>query len=258
MILVARGHQSRIRERLHALQGVSVPIVVDNGSGETEGFEEEFPQVRFIRLPRDFGLTKALNLGIRAATADRVMLLSPDVTITAETIEALAGVLDEEAGVGAVCPLLVGPGGSPTAQVSELPSRSQPNPPLRPAQAGEHPARATVDAIMFRAFFLRALRQIDERYGEYGSSIELSRQVMRANKSILIHPRATAVMEQAPPATTNAQEVDREVGTFRYLAKHAGFLAGVGYLAQRVLAALFSFRFGKVAALVGLKKIDGN
>ena len=41
-------------------------------------------------------------------------------------------------------------------------------------------------AIMFRAFFLRALRHIDERYGTYGSSIEICAQMRRAAKKIVI------------------------------------------------------------------------
>jgi hypothetical protein len=111
---------------------------------------------------------------------------------------------------------------------------------------------------MFRAFFLRALRTIDERYGDYGSSIELSRQVLRANKTILIHPTATAAFQESTESLSGAQQADREVGTYRFLAKHAGFAAGLGYLVKRVFAALFSLRLGRVVSLVSLKKIDGG
>ena len=41
-------------------------------------------------------------------------------------------------------------------------------------------------AVLYRSFFLRALRQIDERYGDYGSSIDLCAQVRRASKKIVI------------------------------------------------------------------------
>src|SRR6266513_6148225 len=42
-------------------------LVVDNGStdGSTD-LESEFPNVRFIRMPRNFGLTKALNVALRS------------------------------------------------------------------------------------------------------------------------------------------------------------------------------------------------
>ena len=39
---------------------------------------------------------------------------------------------------------------------------------------------------MFRAFFLRALRQIDERYGTYGSAVEICAQMRRAGKKIVV------------------------------------------------------------------------
>ncbi len=233
-------------------------VVVDNGSGDSAGLDADYPGARFVRLPRNFGLTKALNVGIRAASSELVMLLSPEVEITAAAIEVLADALDAEPNVGAVCPLLLTPDGRVAEQVSEPPSPSDPDPKPRAAAAGEQARCVNGKAMMFRAFFLRALRHIDERYGDYGSSIELCRQVLRANKTILIHPSATAVFSERAESPSSAQQADREVGTYRFLAKHAGFAAGLGYLVKRVLSALAAFRFGRVFSLVTLKKIDGG
>ena len=49
---------------------------MDNGStDDSTALEPEFPEIRFMRLPRNFGLTKALNIGIRSAEADYLFLL---------------------------------------------------------------------------------------------------------------------------------------------------------------------------------------
>ena len=43
-------------------------IVVDNGSSDGSAqLDTDFPQAQFIRLPKNFGPTKAMNLGWRAA-----------------------------------------------------------------------------------------------------------------------------------------------------------------------------------------------
>ena len=254
VVIVTRNQAAALQLRLEALRDMPLVIVVDNGYDDTRDLDELFPRVRFIRLPRDFGLTKALNLGIRAADAEMVFFLSPDVEISPSAIVALADTLESNPGIGAVCPLLL----DAAPQVSALPTSSQPDPPLRPAQAGESVPCASGNAILFRSFFLRALRHIDERYGDYGSSIELCQQVRRANKTILIHPTATAILHARPAPLTSAQQADRELGTARFLRKHESFTAGALYQLQRTFAALVSFKIGKLAALVSQKKIDGN
>ena len=249
VVIVTRNQAQQLQLRLEALRDMPLVIVVDNGHDDTLDFEELFPHVRFIRLPRDFGMTKAFNLGIRAAEAHMVLFLSPDVEISSSAIHELADTLDGNPDIGAVCPLLNG-----AAQVSELPTSAQPHPPLRAAVAGESVPCATISAILFRSFFLRALRHIDERYGDYGSAIELCQQVKRANKTILIHPTAAAVLHENLTPLTAVQEADREIGTARFLRKHENFAAGTSYQVRRALAALFSFKIAKVTALVTQKK----
>ena len=81
-------------------------IVVDNGS--TDGSAEvldDFPNVQPIRLPKNFGLTKALNVGVRAADGEYILLLHDDARIPAEAVARLADFLESRPEVGAVCPL---------------------------------------------------------------------------------------------------------------------------------------------------------
>src|SRR5689334_24986326 len=97
-------------------------IVVDNGS--TDGaatLDNEFPNTQFIRLPKNFGLTKALNLGWRAADAEYVFFLHDDTEVQPSTIGTLADALDANADAAAVCPLLVNDKGEPAPQLGELP-----------------------------------------------------------------------------------------------------------------------------------------
>ena len=142
-VVIANGHADQLRRCLDALGSGLAVVVVDNGWNDSAGLDADYPAVRFVRLPRNFGLTKALNIGIRAVAAEMVMILSPDVEITGPAVEMLADALDAEPNVGAVSPLLVTPSGTLAAQVSALPSVAKPDPVFRAAAPGEQAACIT-------------------------------------------------------------------------------------------------------------------
>jgi GT2 family glycosyltransferase len=228
-------------------------LVVDNGSRDgSASLDDEFPDVRFSRLPRNFGLTRALNIGIRAADRDYVLLLHDDVRISRSAVVALAEFLDKRPDVAAVCPLLNGP------QVRSLPTPSDPDPTPRPAVAGGAEIVAECvsgAAIMVRAAFLRAMGHVDERYGNYGSDIELCARVRSSNRKLVVLSGIAAQHNTTPsPMSGSALDGDHAAGTAAFLSKHHGFAAGLLYRVRVSILALFSFRF----SVLGGAKIDGS
>src|ERR1700689_2159906 len=127
-------------------------IVVDNGSRDgAEALPDEFPAVRFSRLPKNFGLTKALNIGLRSVEGEYILCLHDDVRITGEAVTRLADFLESRPDVGGVCPLLTDAAGNPVPQLRNLPNPSDPDPALRLAAAGEDTTVECVSgALMFR------------------------------------------------------------------------------------------------------------
>src|ERR1035438_9902706 len=92
-------------EKSEARESIQL-IVVENGSRDGSAqLDAEFPAVQWIRLPKNFGLTKAMNLGWRAADAEYVFFLHEDTELPPTAVAALAGVLDSHADAAAVCPL---------------------------------------------------------------------------------------------------------------------------------------------------------
>jgi GT2 family glycosyltransferase len=262
VVIVALNRIDSLRRGLSALGDAHQVLVVDNGSTDgSQELDEEFPSVRFIRLPKNFGLTKALNIGIRAAEGSCILLLHDDAVISGDNAAKLAGYLDQNTDAGAVCPLLLTDSGAPATQVRDLPSPSAPDPGLRLAEGGAETAVPCVSgaALMFRSFFLRALRQIDERYGTYGSMIELCMQVRRANRKLVILRDVTAVHEQLlSPVNKSTLEGDRTHGTAVFLGKHYGLMSGLLYRLKSGLAGLFTVRFKVLAGALGGVKIDGG
>jgi GT2 family glycosyltransferase len=250
VVIVTFRRPAQLRELLTGLPALQV-IVVDNGSrDDTLNLDDEFPEVRFTHLQRNFGLTRALNIGIRASDGDYVLLLHDDIRISASSVATLAEFLENRPDVAAVCPNFNGP------QVRPLPTPANPDPPLAvPAQGDEMAAECVSGAaIMVRAGFLRSMGHIDERYGNYGSEIEICAQVKSSGRKLLSLKDVPAQHDYSPSAVpVTYLEGDRIAGTTAYLGKHHGFAAGLIYRLKSSLKALVTFRFRALAAA----KIDG-
>jgi GT2 family glycosyltransferase len=88
IIIVSWKVKDRLRENLQALFASSRAIsfevfVVDNNSGDgtVEMVKHDFPEVKLIANPDNFGFAKANNQAIKLATGDFVQLLNPDMKI---------------------------------------------------------------------------------------------------------------------------------------------------------------------------------
>jgi N-acetylglucosaminyl-diphospho-decaprenol L-rhamnosyltransferase len=244
-------HSSNDMERLQV-------IVVDNGS--TDGaaqLDHEFPNVQFIRLPKNFGLTKALNLGWRASDAEYVLFLHDDTRIEPDTIAQLASALDANPDAAAVCPLLVNDAGQPAPQLGELPPTGN----WRPAEpVGSEPFAvqyARGAALMMRVYFLKAIRQIDARYGQFGSDADIAAEIRRASRKILLIPTAR-VWHLGARGYSAIERADFLQARAVFLGKYYGFGAGVKARIGSVLGPLAGFRFGELRHTIGGQKIDGT
>src|SRR5258708_21060323 len=84
VVVVSHNRAAMLRRCLESIEkaeGRSAlqVIVIDNGSSDGSArLDAEFPHLQWIRLPKNFGLTKALNLGWRAPDAPYVYFLHDD------------------------------------------------------------------------------------------------------------------------------------------------------------------------------------
>ena len=263
VVIVSLQRVESLRRSLQWLGDTHQVIVVDNGSSDgAANLDDEFPGVQYSRLPKNFGLTKALNIGLRAIEGEYILCLHDDTRITADAVSRLADFLEAHPEAGAVCPLLTDDSGRPVPQARALPTPANPDPELVPPTAiGEEIPVDSVSgaAIMFRAFFLRALRTIDERYGTYGGTVEICAQMRRSGKKVVILRGVTAVHEGLrSPVPANILDADRAAGTAAFLGKHHGFASGLIYRLKTGLSAFFTLRFSLLAGAISGQKIDGS
>ena len=233
-------------------------IVVDNGSTDGSAqLENEFSNIRFFRLPKNFGLTKAMNIGWRAAEADYVLFLHEDTELEPAAIGRLAAVLDSQADAAGVVPLLVNAEGQPAPQLGALPPDGR----YRPAQpSGTEPIPVDYPrgaALMLRAFVIKSMRQVDERYGQFGSDADLAAHIRRGGKRILLVPEARARHYSGEPYDA-MRRADFLLGRAAFLGKHVGVTTGIQARVAAILGPLLSFHWGELHYTLAGQKIDGN
>ena len=157
----------------------------------------------------------------------------------------------------AVCPLLVDAEGRPAPQLGSLPPDGQ----WRPAQvAGDEPVAVEYPrgaAIMARVFYIKAIRQIDERYGQFGADADLAMQIRKASRKILLVPSAR-VRHEGGRRYTRLERADFLLARAVFLGKYQGFAAGLQARLAAVFGPLLGFRFGELKHTLAGQKIDGT
>jgi GT2 family glycosyltransferase len=169
----------------------------------------------------------------------------------------LADALDANADAAAVCPLLVDAAGNPAAQFGALP----PNGVWRPAQSGndqprpvEYPRGA---ALMARVFYIKATRQIDERFGQFGGDADLAAQFRRASRKILLVP-AVRVFHLGAGDYSAQERADALLAHAAFIAKYQGFFPGMMARLASIFRPLLQLRFGELRYTLAGQKIDGS
>jgi GT2 family glycosyltransferase len=198
-----------------------------------------------------------MNLGWRAADAVYVMFLHDDTRVEPDAIPLLAAVLDNNADAAAVCPLLIDDKGGAAPQLGSLPPTGE----WRPADPiGTDPFAvqyARGAAMMARVFFIKAIRQIDARYGQFGCDADLAAEIRRASRKILLVPSAK-VWHRGSQAYSTLERADFLQSRVVFMGKYFGMGAGIRARIASVLGPLTGFRLGELRYTASGQKIDGT
>ncbi len=265
VVVISHDRQQMLRACLESLEKSEGReklqiVVVDNGSVDGSAqLDSEFADVQWIRLPRNFGLTKAMNLGWRAADAEYVFFLHDDTEVPPGAAMRLADVLDANADAAAVCPLLVDRDGfRPGAcKFGSLPLDGKwraGDPKSDAPSAVEYPRGA---ALMARVFYIKATRQIDERFGQFGGDADLAAQFRRAVKKVLLVPDVR-VFHLGAEQYDSLERADLLLAHATFLGKYQGFMEGMVARLAAIMGPLFGFRFGELRYTISGQKIDGT
>jgi len=266
-VIVAHNQRDALIRCLRSLEASTIRqrmeiIVVDSGSSDGSGrVDEEFEQITVLRLPRDFGKSRARNIGVRTAKADLLLFADPGVEFDPAAVERMVEALERDEQAAAATPEFRTPQGQRVSCARALPDSGM----LRDAShgSGALPASDQLEAIADWAFLLRkpvlkGMNGFDEkRFSEFWAELEVCWQIRNAGKRIIEAAGAGAVLHETldrrDPALLTA---DRVSGAAAYVGKHQGFAAGLLFRIASALSALFSGRISLFTSIVSGSRVD--
>ncbi len=250
VILISQGQIERLRASLASLpkDGSLEVLVVDCGSRDGSGrLDEEFPGTTFLRLPHNFGWTRAFNIATRTAKGDFLFYLPTGRCVEPDTVARLLAALEGNPQAGAVCP---------AGEFFALPKAGDTALRPVPAAAAEYPFE---QAVLYPKLALVSINYFPDKYGQYYADLELFHKMKEAGKRVLVleEIQLGGTQEATPMIDPATAEADRLHGLATYYGKNYGFLAGFGFWLGQIFGAALRFRLGLAGSLLSGTKVDG-
>lgn len=174
-------------------------IVVDDASPDTavDEIEARVTGFRLIRLAKNVGFPAAVDVGLTYCRGRYVLILNSDVVLHHGWLEPLLDVLESDASVAAVSPVLMNPDGSiqeagsvlfddaTATTVDELATWDE----FRRRQV----AFASAACLLIRRSALCAVGGLDPAYGTgYYEDVELAGELSKSGSRIVVEPTSRA------------------------------------------------------------------
>lgn len=229
-------------------------IVVDKASQDgCDRIDSEFPAVTVLRLPRNFGQTRARNIGIRTAQTDLILLLSPFVEVGAGAMTASLEYFEQNPQAAAAALDL-----GESSDKLFIPGKEELAAMCDPARDADF-ARA----LWVRKGFLQGMNYFDEkRFSEHWHELELFWQLRNAGKAVAVVPGSESALHARSCSVAldgGARDLvyaDRAAAAIAFLGKHNGMGAALGFQLGRVLTSLASPR--RALNVLSGNRIDGT
>ena len=229
-------------------------IVVDNASTDNscDMVEREFPQAKLIRHTRNVGFAAGMNIGIKAAKGDYILLLNSDAYVLEDTLDETVSFMDRNPKVGILGPQLVCEDGSPQPSARQFPSpwrkwRVLSGVEARYPRFETHfdyfhlddsiiPNTRLVDWVPGTYFVIRRdlldeIGLLDERFFMYFEEVDYCYRARQANWDVAFHPALTVIHLGGASAVSTQKEISRKgrmlvdirvASEYDYYLKHAG------------------------------------
>lgn len=259
-VIVSWNCETALRRCLAALEASAAreqfeTIVVDRASRDGSGrVDADFSGATLLRLPRNFGTSRARNIGIRTATTDLILLLSPFVELAPDAISRCIALLDRQEETAAAA---IDLGQAYTDRLFV------PEPGQMAALCDPGTEADLCRALVVRRGFLKGMNYFDEkRFADAYGELELYWQLRNAGKQVaavdgargVLHPRDFSA--ELDRAALDLIYAERTGSVAAFLGKHWGVGAAVGFQIKQTLRCMAAPRRFYYAATG--TRIDGT
>lgn len=221
IITVSMNHLSYIKEMLVSLYSKGLPsvsfevILIDNCStdGTIDYVEQNYPNVKVIKNRQKYGFAQNNNIGVKQATGKYILILNPDIILTAGAIDLLYNYAIQHPACGIVAPQLQNKDRSLQYSARKFPSlKTLLNRALTKGNdqsknknvetyllknlSLDHPTE--VDWCMGASFlishsFYNELNGFDENFFLYVEDMDLCYRCWQKNKKVIYYPLAKMI-----------------------------------------------------------------
>jgi GT2 family glycosyltransferase len=247
----------RTRDCVKSLPAGTQAIVVDNGSAEPVARELrqlcEATGARYVRSDTNLGYAKGMNLGVRHATGEYVVLSNNDVVVHADALEVLRARLADPL-VGAAFPSVRNPDGSEQTAagrfltvpvgIAHATGLGALVPRLRVVSTPERGDWLSGPFVMLRRQTLDEIGGVDESSFFYSEDLRLCWAIRKSGRRLAYVPAAVITHEDDASAKrrwSSAEIARRQTREFirasRELAGWRGRLAAGAYVLGTLLRA---------------------
>jgi len=234
-------------------------IVVDNASsdGAPDLIAREFPWVKLIRNPDNYGFAKANNMGIRESVGDYICLVNSDVKFTSNCFEPMLRYMQDHADIGLLGPISKTGDGIAARSTMRLPTiwnsfiralgldvafgRLQI---LRSQLMTDFDHTTTRDVEVLNGWFwmlprkaLERVGLLDERFFIYGEDVDWCLRFHEAGMRIVFFAGAEAIHYGGASSAAAPKRFSIEMlrATWQYFCKHHTLMQRVGLFITGVL-----------------------
>ncbi len=238
VVVVTYNSADRLDQAIGPLQTATTDglgiIVVDNASGDGSADRARALGATVIANPVNAGFAAAANQGVAAGSAEFVLLLNPDASLSVETLARMVAALDNDPGLAVVAPNLRQSDGLqrvwwpfPTAAGAWYDAfglqRLGLGPLGRADEVAGDPGFVVGACFLVRRAAFEAVGGLDPRFWLYGEETDLCRRLIDAGWSVGV---VDAMAEHVGGASASGVEglvfEHFQRGTEHFVAKHEG------------------------------------
>jgi GT2 family glycosyltransferase len=169
--------------------------VVDNNSsdGSAKIIKEKFPAVKYVLNSQNYGLAKALNIGIKAhINSHYTMLLNDDVELFEDSVRILIDTLKRHQGAKGIPAALINPDGTPQWMKLNIIGTQKTH-----GKEVRYTRFAGTTACLYFTEIFNDLGFFDEFYFFYNEDLDLSLRMKRGGVKFVFNPKARAIHHQS-------------------------------------------------------------
>jgi GT2 family glycosyltransferase len=202
--------------------------IVDNASSDGTGkmIDESFPNVHHVVNKQNFGLSKALNIGIKEKlNSTYTLLLNDDVELFPETISNMAGTFKEFPEAAGVPSCLIYPDGRPQRVKLRILGKGK-----KSYKGTQEIYFAGTTACMYRTGVFRDIGFFDEFYFFYNEDLDFSLKAKRSGMKFIFKPEIKVIHHRK----AGRSKANRSVKPYFYATDYYFYRKNFGILFSSV------------------------